>query len=224
MSDRSDRGHRLLLETTARRLWVVVTAAIAVGIPWLLAFTLPTAERTFVGVNGPTQMLISVITPFVGLLLATDVRLGRAGVGPAVRVAYLFAVVSGAWGAVFSAVASAVTVSGSADVWANAVAAATGGLAVQVVATTTGLGLGALVRRPIVAGVATFAPLVVGLILTAVPAVAAWVTPAVNGPPLLTGADPMAWVREVVVLLIWGGGYWVAGAGRILFPRARQLP
>jgi hypothetical protein len=224
MSDRSDRGHRLLLETTARRWWVALTAAIAVGIPWLLAFTLPAAERTFAAVNAPTQMLISVITPFVGLLLATDVRLGRAKVGPAVRVAYLFAVVAGAWGAVFSAVASAATVSSAPDVWAHAATAAAGGLAVQTVATSTGLGLGALLRRPIVAGVATFAPLVVGLILTAVPAVAAWVTPAVNGPLLLSGADPMAWVREGAVLLIWGGGYWVAGAGRILFPRARQLP
>lgn len=224
MSDRSDRGHRLLLVTTSRRWWVVVTAAIAVGIPWLLAFTLPTVDRTFAGVNGPTQMLISVITPFVGLLLAADVRLGRAKVGPAVRVAYLFAMVAGAWGVVFSAVASAVTVSSAPDVWANAATAAAGGLAVQTVATTTGLGLGALIRRPWLAGVATFAPLLVAVILTAVPAVAAWVTPAVNGPLLLTGADPLAWLREAVVLIIWGGGYAAAGAWRILFPRARQLP
>jgi hypothetical protein len=222
MSGRSDRGHRLLLETTARRWWVAVTAAIAVGIPWLLAFTLPAAERTFAAVNAPTQMLISVITPFVGLLLATDVRPGRAKVGPAVRVAYLFAVVAGAWGVVFSAVASAVTVSSAADVWANAATVAAGGLAVQAVATTTGLGLGALIRRPWLAGVATFAPLLVAVILNAVPAVAAWLTPAVNGPLLLAGDDAMAWVREVVVLLIWGGGYAVAGAWRILFPRARQ--
>ncbi|MCE1175351.1 MAG: hypothetical protein LWW77_12210, partial [Propionibacteriales bacterium] len=150
--------------------------------------------------------------------------LGRAKVGPAVRAAYLFAVVAGAWGAVFSCMASAVTVSSAPAVWTNAAAAAAGGLAVQVVATTTGLGLGALVRRPVLAGVATFAPLLVGAILTAVPAVAAWVTPAINGPLLLTGADPMAWVREVVVLLIWGGGYAAAGAWRILFPGARQLP
>ncbi|MCE1175069.1 MAG: hypothetical protein LWW77_10740, partial [Propionibacteriales bacterium] len=73
MSDRSDRGHRLLLASTARRWWVGATVLIAFGIPWLLAFTLPVAERTFAAVNGPTQMLISVITPFVGLLLATDV-------------------------------------------------------------------------------------------------------------------------------------------------------
>lgn len=220
MSDRSDRGHRLLLETTARRWWVVVTVLIAVGIPWWLAFTLPLAERTFVGVNGPTQMLISVITPFVGLLLATDVRLGRAGVGPAVRVAYLFAVVASAWGAVFSVIATALTATTApGGAWGNAVAGGLGGLAVQVVATSTGLGLGALVRRPIVAGILTFAPLLVAAILTPLPQVAAWVTPAVVGPVLLTGADPLAWVREVVVLLIWGGGYWVAGAGRILFPR-----
>jgi hypothetical protein len=99
-----------------------------------------------------------------------------------------------------------------------------GGLAVQVVATSTGLGLGALVRRPLVAGIATFAPLVVAVLLTPLPVVREWVTPAASSAGVLAGADPVAWLRELVVLLIWGGGYWLAGAGRILFERGDHPP
>jgi hypothetical protein len=91
-----------------------------------------------------------------------------------------------------------------------------------VVAATIGLGLGAVLTRPSVAGVATFAPLALAVVLGGVPAVSAWLTPAASAPLLLAGNDPWSWLREVVVLFIWGGGLWVVGAGRILFQRGAQ--
>jgi hypothetical protein len=219
--DRSDRDHRLLLASTGRRWLVAATAAISIVGGPLIAFSTPSSERDFVTVAGPVQLLISVTLGFVGVSLAADVRRQRAQAGPAVRAAFQLAIAAAVFVAVICVVAISVAGSTASEgPWLNVPTAFLGGLGVQLLSQVIGLGFGAVISGPLLAGLATLVPVAAWALLGRVEAlipVREWLTPVAVAKGLLAGNDPSAWVRAAVVVLLWGGALWLAGAGPLLF-------
>lgn len=183
-----------------------ILAAVAVGAGS------PPAERTFVTVSGPAQLLMSVTVPFLGVLLVT--RLQRptrvksvlSTVTAAVVIALLIAALGGLVCAAVTAAASSTT---SAGRWENAGVVAVGSLMVQGLAQLVGTGLGLLLRRPVIACFATIVlPLGLWLVFESIEAlrpVQDWTTPYPSAQHLLSGEiSATAWAQWVVVLAIWG--------------------
>ncbi|MET8908890.1 hypothetical protein [Micromonospora sp. NPDC004551] len=205
------RGRRVLLGTTAG-VGALAAAALTAG--------LPPAERTVANVAEQVHTMISVPLPFIGVLLANDLRRAAATrVLPTLATAALIAVAAGLAGDAFSFAALAASESTARDPWAHAGVIAVAGVLVQVLAQFVGTGLGLLIGRPVWACLATIVlPLGAYALLTPLGAALDWLTPYAVLQEVLPGsAGAAGWVRWVIVALLWGVALNAVGA--ILLPR-----
>lgn len=210
------RGGRALRRIVVLTALIGVLAAIAMGLG-----TAPEG-RTFAAVSGPTQSLMSVTVPLLGVLLVSG--LSSPIRGPALRAAVAtalgLAVALAAFGVLVCALVTAIMPStASAGRWQDAGLVAVGSLLVQVTAQLVGTGLGLLLRRPVLAGLATVVlPLGLWALLGAVAALRpaqAWLTPFPSAQHLLSGEmSPTAWAQWLVVLALWGVGLNTLGIVR----------
>ena len=192
----------------------MVTALL--GLLAAVAVTLGTAPgmRTFAAVSGPTQSLMSVPAPFLGVLLVSRLRRPArvTTIMSTVLMALRLALLVATFGVLVCAVVTAIAPStASGGRWAGAGLVVLGSLLVQVVAQLVGTGLGLLLRRPVIACLATIVlPLGLWALLGAVEAfrpVQAWLTPFPSVQHLLSGEmTATAWAQWLVVLAIWGVG------------------
>jgi hypothetical protein len=208
--------------TRARKLLLVITALIGVlATLAVIAFT-PPASRTFALVAFPVQTLMSVLVPFSGVLLASDLHRAQRGakVAPMLLAAAMVAAAFALFGVLVCTIGIAVAPS---DVvqgrWQYVGAIVVGSLVVQVVAQFVGTGLGLLLRSRAVAMIGTIVlPLGTWLILGAVDALSpaqAWLTPFAAAPKLLSGQmTPLNWAQVLVIVSIWGIGLNAAGIVR----------
>ena len=205
----------LTAAATAGRTWrrvvlLVLTLALGPAVGVALAFLGPPAQRTFAVVQGTTQLVISVLLPFVGILLAADVRRsGATRVVPTCLATAGIAVKVAVVGLLAATVATSAAPGITPGRWDGAASLALGGLVVQVVCVLVGVGLGLLLTRPWVAFVASAAvPLGLYAVLGAVPQLHAardWLTPYASAQHLLSGATtPLNWAQAAVVALLWG--------------------
>jgi hypothetical protein len=206
----SSRGQRWILIAT---LGLGVIAAVGLGISGS-----PT-DQTFRGVSGPVQSLISVLAPLVGVMLAKDLRADpHRPLGATLMAAAVVGAVMGAVGAVVCALTT--LAADPPDAWAHAGLIALGSVVVQVAAVLVGTGFGLLIRRPVLAFLATIVlPLGLWLILGQVSALKpaqAWLAPYPSAQRWLAGDLPgLAWLQWLVVVLIWAVGLNLAGAVRL---------
>jgi hypothetical protein len=203
---------------------------------WLLALTLflglaaavalaaegsPT-DRTFTNLSGPTQSLMSITLPSIGVLLVGDLRRARATrLMPTLLAAVLIAVAVGLFGVATCAVALGLApTTAGVDPWARFATIAVGSVLVQVVAQLVGTGLGLLIRPAFVAFVASIAlPLGLWFVLGTTDVLRpaqAWLTPFATVQNLFSGErDALGWVQWFVVFLLWGVGLNAVGAARL---------
>lgn len=216
ITDHRVRGGRALRRIIVLTALIGVLAAIAMGLG-----TAP-EERTFAAVSGPTQSLMSVTVPFLGVLLVSGLdRPARVpAIWSAIATALGLALTLAAFGVAVCALVTAIAPStASAGRWQDAGLVAVGSLLVQGTAQLTGTGLGLLLRRPVLAGLATTVlPLGLWGLLGAVDAlrpVQAWLTPFPSAQHLLSGEmSPTAWAQWLVVLTLWGVGLNALGIVR----------
>src|SRR5262245_16732990 len=92
--------------TPSRRWLLALTAVLGLAAAVGVAATAGPSTRTFDYVSGPVQGLMSLTLPFIGVLVAGDVRRtsDRARLGPTLLAAAMLAVVVGAFGVAVSAV------------------------------------------------------------------------------------------------------------------------
>jgi hypothetical protein len=206
--------------TRPRRWLIAVTLLLGVLAAVGLTTVIPADELTFAALAHPVQSLMSVAVPFLGTLLAHDLRRspGTGRLAPTLLAAALLAAAVGLLGAVFCAAALALAPAGGA--WQYAGTIVLGGVLVQVVACLVGVGLGLLLHSFAVAALASIVlPLGLYGLLGAVDAVAparAWLTPYAAAQNLLAGdMNMIKWVQWVVVLLIWGVGLTAVGTARL---------
>ena len=196
------------------RVIIVVTALLGVLAAVAVALGTPPAQRTFATLAEPTQTLMSVTVPFLGVVMVGALRrpvrpaVILATIGRALGLALLVAVFGVL---VCAAVTAAAPSAAGADRWANAGLVALGSLLVQGLALLVGTGLGLLIRRPVLAGLATIVlPLGLWWLLGAVAALLpaqAWLTPFPSAQHLLSAEmDPTRWTQWLAVLVIWGVG------------------
>ncbi|GAA2528306.1 hypothetical protein [Pilimelia columellifera] len=195
--------------TRARR-WLL---AVTVGLGVLAAAAVPMdpAMRSFAGIAGPLQQLMSVTLPFVGVLLVHDLRRAPASLRSTLGAAGVYATGIALLGALLSAAALALAPPGaSVHPWQDAVVIGAGGVLVQVVAQLTGTACGLLLRSPAVACVATLLPMAVwGLLGLAEPLhfVRDYLTPFGMVVQLLGGTmTALSWAMWPLMFLIWGVG------------------
>lgn len=207
--------------TRPRRWLLAVTVLIGVTVAVGLAVGAEPSDRTFEGVAGPVQMLMSVTLPFFGVLVGRDLRRAgeRAQITPTLLAATLVALAVGAVGALACAAALAVAPSGGPARWEHAATIVVGGVLVQVVAQLVGTGMGLLIRPIVVACLATIVlPLGLWLLLGSADVMRPardWLTPYAAAQHLLSGEmSALAWVRWFVVFLLWGPGLNAFGARR----------
>ncbi|MDG4800307.1 hypothetical protein [Micromonospora sp. WMMD980] len=189
--------------TRGRRVLLVVTAGAGVLAAVALLAGLPPAERTVVAFGEPVHAFVSVPLPFVGVLLAHDLRRAPdARVLPTLVAATLIAVVAGLVGDAICVVATAVSGSTAPDPWSTVGGIAVAGVLVQVLAQLVGTGLGLLVARPAWGCPATVVlPLGAYASLTPWGTARDWLTPsgALRG---VLGEEP-GWARWVTAALLW---------------------
>lgn len=192
-----------LFGTAAKRRLLAITLLVGVLVAGLMAVALPPDERTFAFVAFGTQMCMSVVLPFHGVLLGRDL-LSTAGrdATPVLGTAVLLGAVTGLAGGLLAAGAPAA----AGGTWAGAGTVVLGGVLVQVVATLTGTGLGTLIRPAWAACLGTIVvPLGWWAVLLLVPPLGDWLTPFPVAGTLLSGdVRPADWARWTVVALIWG--------------------
>lgn len=195
---------------------VIVLGTVLLGLVGAVAVSVgaPTAGRTFAAVSGAAQSLISVGVPLLGVLLVGELRrpirlnalLPTAG--RALGMAMLLAVV----GVLICAAVTTLSPSDGRDgPWRNTGMVVLASLLVQVVAQLVGLGMGLLIRRRLLACLATIVlPLGLWGLLGAVAALRpaqSWLTPFPAAQHLLSGLmTPTAWAQWLIVLVVWGVG------------------
>jgi hypothetical protein len=215
-------GGRRAVGTRARRWIVAVTLLLGLLGAVAVAVGSPPTERTFSAVSGPTQSLMSIVVPLLGVLATAELRRPTrasevlAVIAGALRPTLLIAVI----GVVICAVVTALAPSAAAEGrWANAGVVVLGSLLVQGVAQLVGTGMGLLIRRPTLAYAATIVlPLglwrLCGSVAVLQPA-QAWLTPLPSVQHLLAGEmSPVRWAQWLVVLAIWGVGLNALGLAR----------
>lgn len=225
---------RFLVGLRSGRVLVVVATVVAVLAAVTFVTGLPLEARTFAGVTGPVQGLISVFVAFLGVLLVKPVHRPAASEAlvSSVLAALPVAAVAATFGVALAVVITAITNSSApGGRWQHAGIIFLGSLLVQVVATLTGTGLGLLIRRPMVACLLTVAPLGLWLLLGSLPGLRpaqVWLTPFASVQHLLSGTmNPLRWAQWLVVVTIWGLGLNLAGswrASRTRPTKPRQAP
>lgn len=175
------------------------------------------ADRTLATLSDPAQSLMSVVVPALGISAARDLRgNGKARVAPVLTAAALLAACIGLFGLLVCAAALALVSSSAQDPWRSAGIIALGGVLVQVVAVLLGTGLGLLLRRPVVAFLASIVlPLGLWFLLGSLDALRpaqAWLAPYSSVRNLLSGhMSVVTWTQWLVIFLIWAVGLNVAG-------------
>ena len=202
---------------------------------WLLACTLllgliaaagvaaaaDPADRTLATLSDPTQSLMSVVVPSLGILLAHNLRAsGQARVAPTLTAAALLAACIGMFGFLVCTAALALAPSSAQDPWHSAGIIALGSVLVQVVAVLLGTGLGLLLRRRVVAFLASIVmPLGLWFLLgsrDALRPAQAWLAPYSSVRNLLSGhMSTITWTQWLVIFLIWAVGPNAVGAALI---------
>ncbi|GII00389.1 hypothetical protein Pta02_23970 [Planobispora takensis] len=213
---------RRAVGTRSRRWLLAITLLLGLTAAAAVAAGLPSAERTLATLAQAVQLLLSVMVPFSGVLLAHDLRRAprTARIAPTLLGAVLLAAVIGAFGFLACAAALALASSTAPAAWDHAVAVAAGGVLVQVLAQLVGTGLGLLLRRPVIACLATIAlPLGLWYALGRVDALSpaqAWLTPFASAQNLLSGQmSAVMWAQWLVVLTLWGRALNAAGLARL---------
>lgn len=172
-------------------------------------------------------MLISVPLPFIGVLLANDLRkTPGVRVQPTLAGAVLIAVAAGVAGNVLVVAALAASGSTAPDPWAHAGVIGLTGVLVQVLAQLVGTGLGLLIKRPVWGCLGTIVlPLGAYALLAPLGAVRDWLTPYAAAQHLLTGSAGAAeWARWATVALLWGIALNTIGAVVLRRRAARVAP
>jgi hypothetical protein len=216
---------RRAARTRARRVLLVVTVAVGALAAAALLAGLPPAERTFAKFAELVHGFISVPLPFLGVLLANDLRKAPgARVLPTLAGAALVAVAAGLAGDAFCFAALAASESAAPDPWAHAGVIALAGVLVQVLAQLVGTGLGLLIGRPVWGCLATIVlPLGAYALLAPLGAARDWLTPYAALREVLAGsAGAAGWARWVTVALLWGVALNAVGA--ILLRRRAVRP
>ncbi|WP_446219525.1 hypothetical protein [Micromonospora sp. IBHARD004] len=209
--------------TRPRRWLVAITLLAGLAAAGAMTAAVQPADLTFATLSDPVQSLMSVTVPFLGILLARDLRQAPRAtrLAPTLLAATLLAAAVGVFGVLVCAAALAVAPSGTAqDPWRHAGTVAVGGILVQVVAQLVGTGLGLLLRSYVVAFLASIVlPLGLWFVLGGVDVLRpaqAWLTPYAAARHLLSGRmSAVAWAQWLVVLLIWGVGLNAVGAARL---------
>jgi hypothetical protein len=212
---------RRLLRSWPRRCligWTLVIGALAAV---ALGMELPPEERTMAEISGPTQLLMSVTVPILGVLLVQDLPRPSSrtvllrSIAAAAAVAVLFACFGIAICGLVSALVDSQAPGGR---WQYAGTVVLGSVLVQCLAQLSGTGLGMLVRRPVLACLLTIAPLGVWAILgisDSLRPAQAWLTPLPSAGNLLAGdMGPVHWAQWVVAATIWGLGLNALGLRR----------
>ncbi|MFI5837563.1 hypothetical protein ACIA5A_28180 [Micromonospora sp. NPDC051300] len=197
--------------TRGRRALLLVTVGAGALAATALAAGLPPAERTAAAFGEPVHAFVSVPLPFVGVLLADDLRrTPGARVLPTLAGATVVAVAAGLVGDATIVAALAASGSTAPDPWAHVGGIAVAGVLVQVLAQLVGTGLGLLIARPAWACLATIAlPLGAYALLTPWVAARDRLTPygALRG---VLDVTP-DWPRWVGAALLWGVALNVVG-------------
>jgi hypothetical protein len=193
---------------------VVLTLLLGLVTAVALAVWTKAAELTFAGLNEPVQMVMSVLTPLIGILLVHD----RQRPGAAIVTAILTNAVIAVAGLAFGAVAVAIRAEGG-GAWGRAGLIVVGSVLVQIVATLVGTGFGLLMRSRLIAFLSTIVfPIGVLWALGAFDAgrsAQPWLTPLAIARHLLSGdMAAVNWVQWLVMALIWGAGLNLLGAVR----------
>ena len=194
---------------TPRRRWLLV-ATLLVG----AATAFGAADRTFAGLSGPAQSVMSATVPLLGILLVHDLRRSdlRTRLAPTLLAAVMVAAGVGVLGVLFCA--ASLAFKASAGAWDHAATVAVGSVLVQILAQLVGTGMGLLLRSPWAAFPATFLPFAVWLALSPVDEWR-WLTPYETARHLLSGQmSTQAWLQWLVVLLVWGVALNAFGAVR----------
>jgi hypothetical protein len=186
-----------LWSTRGRRIVLFLSAVVAL-----------TAAIASAGNQNNTQSALSLPLPFLGVLLAGDVRATPALLWP--RTAASTA--AGITGALFAFLCCTIA---SGD-WSAA--PLPGSLAVQVVAVLTGLGFGLLTRHPWLAMLTdAVAPVSLWAVAGAAGLQSArrWLFPYGNVDHLTSARPlPIDWAREAVIVLVWVIGLLAAASRR----------
>lgn len=215
--------------TLGRAGWGIVGAAVLVGLLTAVAVAAgsPPEDITVGSVAGPTESVVSIVVPFLGVVLvlrsarpATLCTLGRA-----VGIALTWAAALAILGMAITVVVVAIVNGGGH--WTSLGRLLLGSVLVQLVAQATGTGLGMLTRRPLLACLLTvLLPLglwsSLGAVVVLQPA-RVWLTPFASVQRLLAvDMDGLAWVQWLVMVSIWGLGLNLVGAWLMLRPRAAR--
>jgi len=208
---------RRCIATRPRRWFLAITLLLGLAAAVLVTAGAQPADRTFSGVSGPVQSLMSVMVPLFGVLLASDLRRTphEARVVPTLLAVAALGAVVGLYGVIVCAIA--IAAGGGTNQWDHAATVAVGGILVQVVAGLVGTGLGLLLRPPIVAFLATIVlPLGLLLVLGSTDVLRpaqAWLTPYPSVQNLLAGEmDARAWAQWLAVVMVWDVGLNAVGA------------
>jgi hypothetical protein len=214
---------------TRPRIWLLLVTLLAgAGTAAAVAAGTRLANRTFAVISVPTQSLMSVAVPLLGILLIFDARQRHrlSPIIPTLAAAVATGIAIGLLGVLFCLVATAVAPSAaSPSRWSGVGTIALGSALVQVVPSLVGTGLGLLLRWRVVAFLATIVlPLGLWFVLGAVDLLRpaqAWLTPYPLAQHLLSGAmSAENWAQWLVVLLVWGVG--LNAVGRWCSGRRRQ--
>src|SRR5690242_5226246 len=198
------------VRTRRRVVLLVLPVALGATAGVGTAFGARPADRTFAAVQRTTQLIVSVLLPLVGILLAADLRRrGEIRTLPTCMAAVAIAVRVAVAGLLVAVVTTSAASGSTPGRWHGAASSAAGGVVVQVVCVLVGVGLGLLGARPWLALLASaLVPLALYAALGAVPGLRPardWCTPYASAQHLLSGATtPLMWVQAAVVLLLWG--------------------
>jgi hypothetical protein len=193
---------------------VAVTVLLGLSAAVAVAAGTDPAGRTFAAVSEPTHSLMSVTVAFLGVVAVGRLHppVGPAPVLSTVGNALVLAMPLAGFGVLVSVVATAAFPStATGGRWSGAGAVVLGSFLVQGVALLVGTGLGLLIRRPVLACLATIVlPLGLWWLLGTVGVLRpaqAWLTPFPSVQHLLSGSmSATNWAEWLVVLAIWGVG------------------
>jgi hypothetical protein len=216
---KQDRETRVMEHRPA--LFVVGgTALIGALTAVLMGLGVAPAVNTFVVINAAAQSLMSVLLPLSGIMLVRGCVATKdcPNLRWALTIAAGYAILVAVTAVGVSAVI-ATTVPNATARWLHAPAAILGSLLVQLIAQSVGTVFGLLIRRVVVAFVASIVlPLGLWFVLGAIPTMAplqAWITPYAAVRLLSGQADPLGWIQWLVMASVWTLGLNVVAIARL---------